>query len=711
MVDLSAEALLEYDQIVNTTFSSENEGLEFYKSYALKKGFGIRRGYFEKDKANNQVCLRNFVCCQQGFREQQHMKKKIKKRKPRNLTRCGCRAKMVISFNKETVQWYVKDFIDEHNHTLGTSDTTCFLRSHRGITDAQKTDIFEMEIAGIRKHQMMDILEMQSGGYDKVGCTAKDIYNYCYKYKKETIVDGDAETVVSHLKARQERDPDFFFKYLTDEKGHLNGLFWSDAQSQLNYEAFGDVLVFDSTYRTNRYNLPFVPFVGLNQHRSTVIFGCGIISRETTQAYEWLLKTFLAVMSQKHPVSVITDGDLVMQSAIRSIFPSSNHRLCTWHIERNIIQNLHNSKIAEEFRKFLYDCCTIPEVERKWEDFMERNKVSDQNAWVHQMYGMRRLWCAAYHVGKRYLGLKSNQRSESLNSKLHTHLDSRMTLFDLLQHYEHCVSNMRRNEAMVDSVALHSTPFTELDAWSIEKHAVSVFTPTIFALVKEKIHSVSNYVTVEILDGFDLTIYVVAMKEKRDRKFRVDVEMNESSLDGIRCSCRKMECDGIPCGHIFYVLNILNAEIIPKCCVDSRWTMGAKSAFAPIRKSSMYDYSQSLERYRELRDLSQAACLKSSQTDASYMRMKHVLSEMIGASDEGNNDKESLCYGPVLPQAVQAESHSEDRILDPLQVKSRGAPKKKRMKGFLDKPKKRKRKCMSCKKTGHDRRTCKEQVN
>ena len=90
----------------------------------------------------------------------------------------------------------------------------------------------------------------------------------------------------------------------------MNGLFWSDAQSRLDYEAFGDVLVFDSTYRTNRYNLPFVPFVGLNQHRSTVIFGCGIISRETTQAYEWLLKTFLAAMSQKHPVSVITDGTL-----------------------------------------------------------------------------------------------------------------------------------------------------------------------------------------------------------------------------------------------------------------------------------------------------------------------------------------------------------------------------------------------------------------
>jgi transposase-like protein len=171
---------------------------------------------------------------------------------------------------------------------------------------------------------------------------------------------------------------------------------------------------------------------------------------------------------------VITNGDLAMQSAIISIFPRSNHSLCTWHIERNIIQHFHNSKVGEEFRKLLYDCCT--EVERKWEDFIERNKVSDRNSWVHEMYKMRRLWCAAYQVGKRFLGLKSNQCSESLNSKLHTHLDSRMTLFDLLQHYEHCLSNMGHNEAMLDSVALHSTPFIELDAGSIESHGECLYT-------------------------------------------------------------------------------------------------------------------------------------------------------------------------------------------------------------------------------------------
>ena len=54
-----------------------------------------------------------------------------------------------------------------------------------------------------------------------------------------------------------------FFKYLVDVEGHLKGLFWSDSQSQIDYAVFGDVVIFDSTYRTNKYNMPFVPFVGV----------------------------------------------------------------------------------------------------------------------------------------------------------------------------------------------------------------------------------------------------------------------------------------------------------------------------------------------------------------------------------------------------------------------------------------------------------------
>jgi hypothetical protein len=70
-----------------------------------------------------------------------------------------------------------------------------------------------------------------------------------------------------------------------DREGRLKNLIWSDSQSQMDYGVFGDVVIFDSTYRVNRYNLPFVPFIGVNHHRGTIVFACGIILDETVGSY------------------------------------------------------------------------------------------------------------------------------------------------------------------------------------------------------------------------------------------------------------------------------------------------------------------------------------------------------------------------------------------------------------------------------------------
>jgi len=68
-----------------------------------------------------------------------------------------------------------------------------------------------------------------------------------------------------------------------------------------------------------------VPFVGVNHHHCTVLFGCGIISHENTESYVWLLKTFTETNAQKHHVSVITDGDLACRE--QSVWCGRIHRI------------------------------------------------------------------------------------------------------------------------------------------------------------------------------------------------------------------------------------------------------------------------------------------------------------------------------------------------------------------------------------------------
>jgi zinc finger SWIM domain-containing protein 3 len=115
----------------------------------------------------------------------------------------------------------------------------------------------------------------------------------------------------------------------------------------------------------------------VNHHKHTVIFGCGIISHENSYSYEWLLRTFSEANIQKHHVSMITDGDLAMQRAIRIVWPNTSHRLCRCRIEHNFVRNINDDKPKEALWVFMYDCCSIEEIERKWLKFLTKNEVTN----------------------------------------------------------------------------------------------------------------------------------------------------------------------------------------------------------------------------------------------------------------------------------------------------------------------------------------------
>ena len=48
---------------------------------------------------------------------------------------------------------------------------------------------------------------------------------------------------------------------------------------------FGDVVVFDSTDRTNTYCMSFAPFTGVNYHYQSKLFGYALIRYETEESY------------------------------------------------------------------------------------------------------------------------------------------------------------------------------------------------------------------------------------------------------------------------------------------------------------------------------------------------------------------------------------------------------------------------------------------
>lgn len=96
----------------------------------------------------------------------------------------------------------------------------------------------------------------------------------------------------------------------------------------MDYVIFGDVLVFEATYKKNRYNRPLLIFSGTNHHSQSIIFACALLGDEIVETYECVLQTFLHASSNMQPQAMVTDGDATMKYAIKKIFPTSTHRLC-----------------------------------------------------------------------------------------------------------------------------------------------------------------------------------------------------------------------------------------------------------------------------------------------------------------------------------------------------------------------------------------------
>ena len=152
-----------------------------------------------------------------------------------------------------------------------------------------------------------------------------------------------------------------------------------------------------------------------------------------------------------------------------------------------------------------------------------------------------------------------------------------MTMLEMVEHYETCLSRVRRNEADDDIIALQSEPFTAPDASILEIDAKKRFTPNVFVLVQFSIKAASKCHLIEILDGDDTEEYIVGRKDKGDIMIYVKCEFTvEGNLKGISCSCLKLEYLGTPCSHIFFVLGHRGERKLPDCCVLERWTMGRR---------------------------------------------------------------------------------------------------------------------------------------
>ncbi|XP_074293282.1 protein FAR1-RELATED SEQUENCE 5-like [Silene latifolia] len=129
------------------------------------------------------------------------------------------------------------------------------------MTEVQKqfvTKVKVLKLGGVKAYRGWKEL---CGGYNNIGATEVDFKNFVRDIKTY-IGNFDAQMFVENLIGRKDTCSSFYFDFIVDENKCLAGVFWADPICIKNYMLFGEVLSADATYRTNKYDMVFVPFTG-----------------------------------------------------------------------------------------------------------------------------------------------------------------------------------------------------------------------------------------------------------------------------------------------------------------------------------------------------------------------------------------------------------------------------------------------------------------
>ena len=172
----------------------------------------------------------------------------------------------------------------DHNHELRPGDRDTLFSGHKYMTDMEKGLIRTLNDNNILTRQMVSILSYLKGGPTALPMKKKDISNFRTKINRE-IKASDMTKVLDYFRKRQTEDPSFFYKLDLDEERRVRNLFWADGCSIEYYKEYGECISFDTTFMTNRYNLPFSPFVGITGHAQSCLFGCAFLHDETIETF------------------------------------------------------------------------------------------------------------------------------------------------------------------------------------------------------------------------------------------------------------------------------------------------------------------------------------------------------------------------------------------------------------------------------------------
>ncbi|CAK8564850.1 unnamed protein product [Lathyrus sativus] len=636
-------------------FESHGEAYSFYQEYARSMGFNTAIQNSRRSKTSREFIDAKFACSRYGTkreydksfnrpRARQNKQESENSTGRRSCSKTDCKASMHVK-RRSDGKWVIHSFVKEHNHEL-----------------------LPAQAVSEQTRRMYAVMARQFAEYKTV-VGIKNEKSPFEKGRNLGLEFGEAKLMLDFFIQMQNMNSNFFYAVDLGEDQRLKSLLWIDAKSRYDYITFCDVVSFDTTYVRNKYKMPLVLFVGVNQHYQFILLGCALISDESATTFSWLLRTWLKGVGGQVPKVIITDHDMTLKSVISDIFPSACHCVCLWHIMGKVSENLapvikkHENFMAK-FEKCVFRSLTSDDFDNRWEKILDRFELR-QDECMLSLYEDRRLWAPTF-MKDVFLGAMSTvQRSESVNSFFDKYVHRKTYVQDFVKQYESILQDRYEEEAKADSDTWNKVVTLKTPS-PLEKSAAGVCTHTVFKKIQaEIIGAVACHPKVDRQDETTVVHRVHDMESNKD----FFVVVNEGKLE-LSCICRLFEYKGYLCRHALVVLQYSGHSVYPTQYILSRWAKDAKTRNVMGEESELM--LARVQRYNDLCLRSLKLSEEGSLSQDSYSIAFHALNEAHKSCVSVNNCNKS----PT--EAGTSGAHGQLSIEEDTQSRNMGKSNKKK---------------------------------
>ena len=532
--------------------------------------------------------------------------------------KCNCPYHIIIEDCIEG--WIIFNGHFFHNHELIQTTGSSLSQSALRFIPDQLIDIGEIcKRAGYAPTLINRVLQSEAFHQNiEITWNYNDIYNH---FKPSSREKGfDATNFVEYLHQRN-LDKSLFYATVTDTDGCLIRAFWISEKGTQTWTQGGDQnpILFGTSHATNRYGLRFADIDTVDKHGRTVILACALIFDETEDSFIWIFEQFLKSFYIA-PSTIVTDGDPAIASALKKIFPLTNHSLCTWHISQNIFSHL-KPLLGSHFNQFIkkwwaickrQDLHSIESFDREWDELLGIVNNSNLNGqsipWLQSLYDKRRKWAVRWTWQFHTRGIISTQRSESVHFAIKGFLTAHTLLTELvakLDQYQITISEKGEGNAtrLALKQASQNTP-----THPIQKY-FSTISPFARSLIEVQISKCLNYDIIAEEEG-DILGKIYTIKCNMNHSLNRPIMGNEKDLwrdsqnetsitttvlrndlgiedafnqEKIRktslttCTCLFPSSYGLPCRHMLWIYRQKQMEFTPTSVISPIWHILASS--------------------------------------------------------------------------------------------------------------------------------------